>query len=64
MADGTRPLGTGFFFSLGHSTVVMAVGVGITVAARAVFGEVVNPTSAYETAGGAIGTVVSAGSSI
>jgi len=61
MADGTRPLGTGFFFSLGHSTVVMAVGVGITVAARAVFGAVVNPTSAYETAGGAIGTVVSAG---
>jgi len=40
---------------------VMAVGVGITVAARAVFGAVVNPTSAYETAGGTIGTVVSAG---
>jgi high-affinity nickel-transport protein len=60
MADGTRPLGTGFFFSLGHSTIVAAVGVGITVAARAVFGAVVNPSSTYETAGGAIGTVVSA----
>jgi nickel/cobalt transporter (NiCoT) family protein len=39
----------------------MAVGAGITVAARAVFGAVVNPSSAYETAGGTIGTVVSAG---
>ncbi|MGH3246589.1 MAG: HoxN/HupN/NixA family nickel/cobalt transporter, partial [Trebonia sp.] len=61
MADGKRPIGTGFFFSFGHSTVVVAVGVGITFAARAVFGAVVNPDSAYETAGGAVGTVLSAG---
>ena len=61
MADGKRPLGSGFFFSFGHSTVIMVVGVGITVAARAVFGAVVNPSSAYETAGGTAGTVVSAG---
>jgi high-affinity nickel-transport protein len=61
MADGKRPLGTGFFFSFGHSTVIVAVGVGITFAARAVFGAVVDPSSAYETAGGAIGTVLSAG---
>src|ERR1700744_6812792 len=61
MADGRRPLGTGFFFSFGHSTVLVAVGVGITFAARAVFGAGVNPSSTYETAGGAIGTVVSAG---
>ena len=26
MADGKRPLGTGFFFSFGHSTVIVAVG--------------------------------------
>ena len=61
MADGKRPLGTGFFFSLGHSTVVVAVGVGITFAARAVFGAMVNPSSAYETAGGTVGTLLSAG---
>jgi nickel/cobalt transporter (NiCoT) family protein len=61
MADGQRPLGTGFFFSFGHSTVIVAVGVGITFAARAVFGAVVDPSSAYETAGGAIGTSLSAG---
>ncbi len=60
LADGKRPLGTGFFFSLGHSTIVVAVGTGITIAARAVFGAVVNPSSAYETAGGTIGTVLSA----
>ena len=61
MADGQRPLASGFFFSFGHATVVMAVGAGITVAARAVFGAMVNPSSAYETAGGTIGTLVSAG---
>jgi high-affinity nickel-transport protein len=60
MADGKRPLASGFFFSFGHSTIVVAVGVGITIAARAVFGAVVNPSSAYETAGGTIGTVLSA----
>jgi len=60
MADGKRPLGSGFFFSFGHSTIVVAVGVGITFAARAVFGAVVNPSSTYETAGGAAGTLVSA----
>ncbi len=61
MADGKRPLATGFFFSFGHSTVIVAVGVGITVAARAVFGAIVDPNSAYETAGGAVGTLLSAG---
>jgi nickel/cobalt transporter (NiCoT) family protein len=60
MADGKRPLGSGFFFSFGHSTVIVAVGVGITVAARAVFGAVVNPDSAFQSTGGTIGTVVSA----
>src|SRR5579859_6699932 len=40
MADGQRPLATGFFFSLGHSTVIVAVGAGISIAARAVFGTV------------------------
>jgi nickel/cobalt transporter (NiCoT) family protein len=61
MADGKRPLGSGFFFSFGHSTVIVAVGIGITIAARAVFGAVVNPGSAYETAGGTVGTLLAAG---
>ena len=61
MADGKRPLGTGFFFALGHSSIIVAVGVGITVAARAVFGALVDPDSTYETLGGMVGTLLAAG---
>jgi high-affinity nickel-transport protein len=60
MADGQRPLGTGFFFALGHASVVMVVGVAITVAAKAVFGAVVTPQSGFASAGGVAGTVLSA----
>src|ERR1700746_644003 len=48
MADGKRPLGSGFFFALGHSSVIMLVGVGITVAAKAVFNAVVTPSSSLQ----------------
>jgi high-affinity nickel-transport protein len=60
MADGKRPLGTGFFFALGHSSLLMVVGVGLSLAAKAVFGAVVNPNSAYETTGGIVGTSLAA----
>jgi high-affinity nickel-transport protein len=60
LAEGKRPFGTGFFFALGHSTIVVVVGMGISVAARSVFKAVVNPTSTYETLGGMLGTLVSA----
>jgi high-affinity nickel-transport protein len=60
MSDGERPLGTGFFFALGHSTIMMVAGVGLTVAARAVFGAVVSPHSGYEIVGGLIGTILAA----
>jgi high-affinity nickel-transport protein len=60
MADGRRPLATGFFFALGHSSIIMVVGVGLAVAARAVFGAVVDPSSDYETLGGVIGTSLAA----
>ncbi|MDP9116005.1 MAG: HoxN/HupN/NixA family nickel/cobalt transporter [Actinomycetota bacterium] len=60
MADGGRPLGTGFFFALGHSSVIMVVGVGLTVAARAVFGAVVNPDSGFASVGGVLGTSLAA----
>jgi nickel/cobalt transporter (NiCoT) family protein len=59
MGEGERPLSVGFFFSLGHSSVVVALGVGITVAARAVFGAVTNPHSSLETFGGVFGTSIS-----
>ena len=60
MADGKRPLGSGFFFALGHSSVIMLVGVGITVAAKAVLNAIVTPSSGFETAGGVVGTALSA----
>ncbi len=60
IAEGGRPLGTGFFFALGHSSVIMVVGVGITIAAKAVFKAVVTPHSGFETAGGIAGTLLSA----
>jgi high-affinity nickel-transport protein len=60
MADGRRPLGTGFFFALGHSSVIMVVGIGLALAERAVFGAVVDPSSSYETLGGVIGTSLAA----
>jgi high-affinity nickel-transport protein len=61
MADGRRPLGTGFFFALGHSSIIMVVGVGLSIAAKAVFGAVVDPNSSYESVGGVIGTSMAAG---
>src|SRR5260370_3518018 len=36
LQKGRQPLGVGFFFSLGHSTVVLALAVGIAFAATAV----------------------------
>jgi high-affinity nickel-transport protein len=59
MAQGQRPLSVGFFFSLGHSTIVFALGVGLTFAARAIFGAVKNPNSTLESFGGLFGTTVS-----
>ncbi|HJP75728.1 MAG TPA: HoxN/HupN/NixA family nickel/cobalt transporter [Pseudonocardiaceae bacterium] len=61
LADGKRPLTGGFFFALGHSTIVFAVGIGISIAARAVFGAIVDPNSTAETLGGVLGTAMSGG---
>ncbi|MHB8330015.1 MAG: Nickel transporter NicT [Acidimicrobiales bacterium] len=59
MAEGRRPLSVGFWFSLGHSSVVVALGIGLTVAARAVFGAVHDPHSALQSFGGVFGTSLS-----
>ena len=60
MAEGKRPLSTGFFFSLGHSTIVIAIGAGIVVAEKAVYSAVSHNSSGLEQFGGVFGTVVSA----
>ncbi|MGH7639816.1 MAG: HoxN/HupN/NixA family nickel/cobalt transporter [Candidatus Dormibacteria bacterium] len=59
MSEGKRPLSVGFWFSLGHSTVVFALAVGLTIAARAVFKQTTNPHSALQGFGGFFGTLVS-----
>jgi len=46
---------------LGHSTAILVVGFGLGIAARAVFGAVVDPNSGYETVGGVLGTSMAAG---
>jgi high-affinity nickel-transport protein len=55
-----RPFGFGFFFSLGHSTVVVAIGAGLVVAEKTVFRAVSQRGSGLERFGGLFGTVVSA----
>jgi high-affinity nickel-transport protein len=57
MQDGKRPIGVGFFFSLGHSTVVVLASVSIAVAAGAMQGRL----QGIQAIGGLIGTIVSAG---
>ena len=59
MSEGKRPLSVGFWFSLGHSSVVFGLGVGLTFAARAIIGQLSSPNSTVETFGGIIGTLVS-----
>lgn len=56
MQDGKRPVAVGFFFSLGHSTVVVALTIAIAVAA-ALIKETI---PGLQTVGGLIGTSVSA----
>jgi nickel/cobalt transporter (NiCoT) family protein len=60
MSEGKRPLSIGYWFSLGHSTIVVAIGVGVVVAEKAVYGAVSNHNSSLEQFGGVFGTLVSA----
>jgi nickel/cobalt transporter (NiCoT) family protein len=60
MNEGKKPLSVGYFFSLGHSTIVVAIGAGIVIAEKTVYGAVSNNNSGLEQFGGVFGTVVSA----
>src|SRR5690349_16075699 len=61
MADGKRPLSVGFFFSLGHSTVVVVLTLLLAVGLKAVGVELTDDSSALHTYGGLVGTLVSGG---
>jgi nickel/cobalt transporter (NiCoT) family protein len=60
MNEGKKPISVGYFFSLGHSTIVVAIGAGIVIAERTVYAAVSNNGSGLEQFGGIFGTVVSA----
>jgi nickel/cobalt transporter (NiCoT) family protein len=55
LQDGKRSMGVGFFFSLGHSTIVLSLAAGLAVATKAVNGKI----PAFQDYGGYIGTSVS-----
>jgi len=55
LQDGKRPLGVGFFFSLGHSTIVFSLAAGLAVAAKTVNSRI----PALQNYGGTIGAGVS-----
>ena len=61
MAERKRPLSVGFFFSLGHSTVVFALTLLFAVGIRALGGQVTNGGSTLHKVTSLIGTGVSGG---
>jgi high-affinity nickel-transport protein len=56
MQEGKRPVAVGFFFALGHSTVVVLASVAVALTAHALGGELVS----YREIGGVVGTSASA----
>ncbi len=59
MAEGKRPLSVGFFFSLGHSTVVFVLAILLNFGIRALNGQVKDDSSGLHHYTGLIGTSVS-----
>jgi high-affinity nickel-transport protein len=59
MAEGKRPMGVGFFFSLGHSTVVFAISLAIVLGLRTLGDQVRHGSTALSQTGGLVGTGVS-----
>jgi high-affinity nickel-transport protein len=59
MAEGRRPLGAGFFFALGHSTIVFVLGLAVVFGVRSVSGAVADDSSTLHQATGLVGPVVS-----
>ncbi len=59
MGDGKRPLSVGFWFSLGHSSVVFMLAFLLSLGVKALVGPVRSDTSALHHYTGLIGTSVS-----
>jgi high-affinity nickel-transport protein len=61
MSEGKRPLSVGFWFSLGHSTIVFALAFLLAIGVRALAGPVKTDHSSLHQVTGWIGTLVSGG---
>src|SRR6476660_7510081 len=59
MSEGHRPLSVGFFFSLGHSTIVFLLAIGFSLGIRGLSGAAADDGSWLHSAGGLIGPTVS-----
>jgi high-affinity nickel-transport protein len=59
MSEGQRPLSVGFFFSLGHSSIVFGLGVLVVLGVRGLSGAVADDGSTLHAAAGLLGPVVS-----
>ncbi len=59
LQEGQKPLGVGFFFSLGHSTVVFLIALALGIATQFVVRNVVNANGQLKNLGGLLGTGVS-----
>jgi nickel/cobalt transporter (NiCoT) family protein len=59
LQEGKKPLGVGFFFSLGHSTVVFLIAVALGIATQFVQSNIVGGSGQLKSVGGLIGTGVS-----
>jgi nickel/cobalt transporter (NiCoT) family protein len=59
MAEGKRPLSVGFWFSLGHSSIVFGLALLLSIGIRSLAGPVTNDSSSLHQVTGWIGTLVS-----
>jgi high-affinity nickel-transport protein len=61
LQQGRKPVGVGFFFSIGHSTVVLLIAIALGLAAKTIVQGVVGDNGQLRSIGGALGTLVSGG---
>jgi len=59
MSEGQRPLSVGFFFSLGHSSIVFLLGLLVSLGVKGLGGEVTDDGSTLHQATGVLGPLVS-----
>ena len=59
MSDGQRPVSVGFFFSLGHSTIVFLLALAFTIGIKGLSGAVSDQSSSLNQATGLIGPTIS-----